>query len=231
MSEAGAELLTRFAAIRAKVDAATRAAGREPASVGLVAVSKIHPYEKIRALYEAGHRDFGENYVQELVEKANRAKVDGLTEIRWHFIGHLQSNKVKMLVPHVFMIHGIGSLRLAEEVSKRAENRRIPALIEVNVDDQESKSGVQISELRPLIEGATRLPGIEIQGLMCIPDPERPNGASEAFRRLAALAADHGLRVLSMGMTADFVDAIAAGSTLVRIGTAIFGERSPREKL
>ena len=232
-----AALLARFRKVRGEIDAAANAAGRARASVRLVAVSKVHPYESIRALYAAGHRDFGENYVQELVEKSERARADGLADIRWHFIGHLQSNQVKVLLPHVAMIHGVGSLRLAEEISKRAaaqetlKNGRIFVLAEVNLDGEESKSGVQISELRDLATSMARLPNLDLKGLMCIPDPARAAGSRDAFRRLAALAADHGLSELSMGMTSDFTDAIAEGATLVRIGTAIFGERSPREKV
>lgn len=218
------ELLARYRAVRGAIDAAAKSEGRVPESVRLVAVSKVHSYAKIRALYDAGHRDFGENYVQELVEKARAAERDGLDGIRWHFIGHLQTNKVKLLVPHVALIHGVGSFRVAEEIAKRA-NRRIPVLIEVNIDGEESKSGVRIPELRPLVERLRALPNLDLRGLMCIPDPKRPAGARDAFRRLAALGADLGFTELSMGMTADFADAIAEGATLVRVGTAIFGER------
>jgi pyridoxal phosphate enzyme (YggS family) len=231
-----AALLARYHAVRTELDSAAKAAGRAATDVRLVAVSKVHPYESIRTLYEAGQRDFGENYAQELIEKAERAQSDDLTEIRWHFIGHLQTNKVKVLLPHVAMIHGVGSLKLAEEISKRSDqfpgkSGRIPVLLEVNVDGQESKSGVQISELRTLATRVRQLPNLNLQGLMCIPDPGRAAGAREAFHRIAALAADLGLPELSMGMTSDFGEAIAERATLVRIGTAIFGERSPREKV
>ena len=230
MTEAAA-LVERYSEIRGRIDAAASACGRRPESVRLVAVSKVHPYWKIKTLYEAGHRDFGENYVQELVEKAEQAKRDGLSEIRWHFIGHLQTNKVKVLLPHVAMIHGVGSLRLGDEISKRVQDRKVPILIEVNVDGQESKSGIQISELRTLAPALSALPNLDLKGLMCIPDPDRPQGTREAFHRIAALGANLQLPELSMGMTSDFSEAIAEGATLVRIGTAIFGERSPREKL
>jgi pyridoxal phosphate enzyme (YggS family) len=228
------DLLRRYSEIRTQVERAAAQAGRTKESVKLIAVSKVQPFEKIEALYHAGHRDFGENYAQELVEKSARARAAGFTEIRWHFIGHLQSNKVKMLLPHTSVIHGVSSLRLAEEISKRAENTPIPVFLEVNVDGEESKSGVQISELRSLAEQVSSLPNIELRGLMCIPDPERAAGPREAFSKLAALERD--LRPftrgeLSMGMTSDFTDAIAEGATCVRIGTAIFGDRSPREKL
>ncbi|MBS1962260.1 MAG: YggS family pyridoxal phosphate-dependent enzyme [Bdellovibrionales bacterium] len=226
-------IVERYRKIVERIAEAARAAKRDPAGVRLVAVSKTHPYAAVRALYDVGHRDFGENYVQELVEKAEAARADGLTDIRWHFIGHLQTNKVKVLVPHAAMIHGVDSAKLAEEIAKRAEAAnlgKIPILLEVNVDGQESKSGVQISELRNLAASVSRIGGVDLQGLMCIPDPNRPAGAREAFRRVAVLGADLGMREFSMGMTADFFDAIAEGATLVRVGTAIFGERSPREK-
>jgi pyridoxal phosphate enzyme (YggS family) len=223
-------MLTRYRAIRSKIEAAAASAGRDPATVRLVAVSKTHPFDKIEALYHAGQRDFGENYVQELVEKAKRAREQGLSEIRWHFIGHLQTNKVKVLLPEVALIHGISSLRLAQEIAKRAATlgRRARGLIEVNVDGEESKSGASISEVRSLAEAIAKLPEIELGGLMCIPDPNRAGGPRESFRRLATLEVE--LRPLtqgelSMGMTSDFESAIAEGSTLVRVGTAIFGER------
>lgn len=224
MGSTDTALVDRYRAIAAKI----------PPTVTLVAVSKTHPFEKIASLYAAGHRDFGENYVQELLEKAKLARERGMNDIRWHFIGHLQTNKVKALLPEVSLIHGVDSERLATEISKRTQpGKKTPILLEVNIDSQESKSGVGISELRKLAEHASRLPGVEVLGLMCIPDPNREEGSLEAFRRLSALEAD--LRpltrgVLSMGMTSDFEKAIAAGSTLVRVGTAIFGEREKRSE-
>jgi PLP dependent protein len=230
-TSASHSLLSNYSKILAEVKTAAVLNNREPSSIQLVAVSKVHPYEKIKILYEKGQRDFGENYVQELLDKSALAKADGLGEIRWHFIGHLQTNKVKALLPHVFMIHGVGSFKLAQEISKRSNGLQISALVEVNLDSEESKSGVQISELRELVEASKSLPGIKIQGLMCIPNPERQGGPGEAFRQLGSLAAELGLSELSMGMTADFPEAIAHGATLIRVGSAIFGERSPREKL
>ncbi len=228
------DLLQRYENIRSEVSRAAERVGRSPNSVNLIAVSKFQPFEKIQALYHAGHRDFGENYAQELIEKAAHAETAGLKEIRWHFIGHLQSNKVKLILPVTSTIHGISSLRLAEEIAKRAGNQPVSVFIEVNLDGEKSKSGIQISELRPLAEEISRLTGVVLRGLMCIPDPGRAAGARAAFNELAAL--ERGLLPftrgdLSMGMTSDFSDAISEGATHVRIGTAIFGERSPREKL
>lgn len=224
-------LLKRYQIISDEINAAAIAAGRDPDSVRLVAVSKTHSFESIKTLYKAGQRDFGENYVQELIEKSERAKNEGLDEIRWHFIGHLQTNKVKSLLSHASLIHGVGSLRLAEEIEKRAAGQKISVLIEVNLDQENTKSGAPISELPGLVHAILKLKHIELKGLMCIPDPNRPGGAPGAFQHLSTLAKSLGLKELSMGMTSDFKDAITQGATWVRIGAAIFGERSPREKL
>ncbi len=226
-------LASRWQKIKTELEVAARTAGREPSAVRLIAVSKTHPFESIRTLYLAGQRDFGENYVQELAEKSALAVAAGLSEIRWHFIGHLQTNKVKALLPVVYAIHGVDSVKLAAEISKRSE-RDIPIFLEVNLDAEESKSGIQISELRKVAETVSLLPRLKILGLMAIPNPASTAGASDAFRRLAKLEKDLRpvtARELSMGMTSDFREAIAEGSTYVRVGTAIFGERSPREKL
>lgn len=226
-------VLERWQKIQSEVGTALKSSGRLPGSARLIAVSKTHPFEAIRPLYEAGQRDFGENYVQELQEKAAAARAAGFSDIRWHFIGHLQTNKVKALLPHIYAIHGVNSMKLAAEISKRAE-RTTPVFLEVNIDAEESKSGIQISDLRKIAEKTATLPKLKILGLMCIPDPSRPEGSHAAFRRLSEL--EKSLRPLtngelSMGMTSDFGDAIREGATWIRIGTAIFGKRSPREKL
>lgn len=231
MTELGIE--DRWKKITVEIKSALRTAGRAENSAHLIAVSKTHSFEKIKILYEAGQRDFGENYVQELLEKAVLAAAAGLSEIRWHFIGHLQTNKVKVLLPNIYAIHSVDSMKLASEISKRAE-RVIPIFLEVNIDAEESKSGIQISELRKVTEEIATLPKLKLLGVMGIPDPLRAEGVRGAFHRLAALEAD--LRPLtqgelSMGMTTDFREALAEGATYIRVGTAIFGERSPREKL
>ncbi len=228
------ELVQRYRDIRDEVAMTASSAGRDPMAVKLVAVSKTHSFEKIRELYLEGHRDFGENYSQELFAKAAQAKAEGLAEIRWHFIGHLQTNKIKTLVPWVTLFHGVNSVRVFEEIEKRAEGRKLSTLIEVNIDGEESKSGVRIAELRELAIAAASFPSVEVRGLMVIPDPTRAEGARPAFKKVAELASELGRLTrgeLSMGMTSDFKDAIAEGATYVRIGTAIFGDRSPREKL
>jgi len=214
----------RIATIRSRVDAACLAAGRDPGEVRLVAVSKTKPASAIREAYAAGHRDFGENYAQELRDKA--LELADLPDIRWHFIGHLQRNKVKYVVGAQAAIHAVDRLKLAKEIAKRGPGSAV--LVEVNVGGEASKSGVAIGEALGLCRGIHALDGVELRGLMCIPPP----GESQGFERMAALAAEgraEGLPLdaLSMGMSGDFEDAIAHGATLIRVGTAIFGARNP----
>jgi len=208
-----------------------------PGSVTLVAVSKTHPAEAIREAYAAGQRDFGENYAQEWRDKA--AALSDLRDLVWHFIGALQTNKVKVVVgrpeegqdsPHVAWIHAIDRMSLAEEVSRRSHRRGATTrvLLEVNVAGEASKSGCAPADIPRLAEAVARMPGLSLRGLMCIPPAEgdpRPH-----FAALRALRDSLDLRLpdLSMGMSSDYADAIAEGSTLVRVGTAIFGARPPR---
>jgi pyridoxal phosphate enzyme (YggS family) len=194
----------------------------------LIAVSKTQPVEAIEALYRLGHRDFGENYVQELVAKARELDLKGFRGIRWHFIGHLQTNKVKMLLPHVYAVHSVDSEKLIYELGKRVEitSPALPVFVEVNVSKQESKSGVppeRVSDLVDLIRTQTML---KLEGLMAIPDPDRAD-LTAPFKQLKALRDE--LRAgpsLSMGMTSDFEAALKEGATHVRVGTAIFGARN-----
>ncbi len=208
-----------------------------PENVTLVAVSKTHPAESIREAYAAGQRHFGENYAQEWRDKA--AALSDLRDVVWHFIGALQTNKVKYVVgraeegpdsPRVTWIHTVDRLALAEEVSKRSQRRATATrvLLEVNVAGEVSKSGCAPADLPRLAEAAARLPGLALRGLMCIPPAEgdpRPH-----FAALRALRDRLGLPLpdLSMGMSGDYEAAIAEGSTLVRVGTAIFGARAPK---
>lgn len=220
-------LEARYRSVRERFEAALMNAGRPADSAELIAVSKTHPFEKIEALYRLGQRDFGENYVQELVEKAQMAETRGLSEIRWHMIGHLQTNKVKQLLPYVSMIHSLDSKKLAFEIEKRAE-RPVPVTVEINLDAQGSKSGVSIDALPELVSELATLRKVEAFGLMCIPNPERAGGAADAFRTLRSLESRFHppfRGILSMGMTADFELALANGATHVRVGTAIFGAR------
>jgi len=223
--------------VRSRLDRAARAAGRDPASVTLVAVSKTHPPEAIRAAFAAGQLDFGENYAQELERK--RRELADLPGIRWHFIGALQSNKAKLVLPSV-LVHALDRDSVAEALARRAAPAgcEISALAEVNLAGEASKSGLPPAELPAALERWERLPGLRLRGLMCIPPPADDAGANRPwFRRLRELrdslhARHPGLELLSMGMTADFETAIAEGATHVRVGTAIFGARdaTPPEK-
>ncbi len=223
-----AELASALAAVRARIAAACASCGRDPASVELVAVGKTQPVEAVRAAYAAGQRVFGENYVQELVAKA--AACADLEGLRWHFIGHLQRNKVREVVPRIHALHSLDSVRLVEAVSvARAASDAVGALpcyLEVNVAGEAQKEGVPPSGVGALLAAAAVAPGVEVVGLMTVaPLVDDPEDARPVFRALRELASAHGLRELSMGMTNDFEVAIEEGATLVRVGRAIFGER------
>ena len=203
----------RIAAIRAELPA------RGPRGAG----SKTQPAEAIREAYAAGQRDFGENYAQEWRDKAD-ALAD-LADLRWHFIGGLQTNKVKYLAGRVAAIHTVDRVELAREISKRfvAKGAVARVYLEVNVGGEASKSGCAPDEVPALAAAVRALPAIEVVGLMAIPPPEedpRPH-----FRTLRALRDRLGLAGLSIGMSADWRVAVEEGSTCVRVGTAIFGER------
>lgn len=209
-------------AVRERIARACDAAGRDPGEVALVAVSKTKSADDVRAAYDAGQRLFGENYVQELEEKAQALRsCEGL---RWHFIGHLQRNKAKDVVPIVSCIETVDSARLADAIAKRVEGGgRIEVMLQVNVAREPQKSGCLPEELGALVTHVRGLEGLTLRGLMTVPpalDDPRPH-----FRALRALATEHALRDLSMGMSADLEAAIAEGATIVRVGTAIFGSR------
>jgi pyridoxal phosphate enzyme (YggS family) len=194
--------------------------------VTLVAVSKTQPAGAIREAYAAGQRDFGENYVQEWREKAEAlADLPGLA---WHFIGSLQTNKVKYLAGRVSMVHTVDREELGREVAKRWEKAgaRARVLVEVNLGREASKGGCAAADVPVLVERLRALPALDVAGLTCIPPPEedpRPH-----FRELRALRDRLGLAELSMGMSGDYPVAIEEGATIVRVGTAIFGERARR---
>ena len=225
-----------LARVRERIAGAARAAGRVPADVVLMAVSKTFPAERIRAAYAAGQCLFGENRVQEFATKA--AELEGLSGADVHLIGHLQSNKAAKAAELFSAIDSVDSLRLAEklDVAARERAQSLPVLLELNLGGEESKSGLapDSPELEALLAAAPRLERLAIRGLMSIPPfTEDPEGARPYFRRLRELrdrlAARHlprvALDVLSMGMSHDFEVAIQEGSTCVRLGTAIFGER------
>jgi pyridoxal phosphate enzyme (YggS family) len=194
--------------------------------VRLVAVSKSQPAEAIREAYDAGQRDFGENYVQEWREKAEA--LDGLAGLAWHFIGSLQTNKVKYLAGRVALVHTVDREELGREIAKRWEKAgaRARVLVEVNLGGEASKGGCAAGAVPSLVELLRALPALDVAGLTCIPPPEedpRPH-----FRELRALRDRLGLVELSMGMSGDYPVAIEEGATIVRVGTAIFGERARR---
>ncbi len=196
-----------------------------PPAVTLVAVSKTQPAAALREAYAAGQRDFGENYAQEWREKAD-ALAD-LPDLVWHFIGSLQTNKVKVLAGRVAFVHTVDRVALAQEISRRWAARGATArvFLEVNVGGEASKSGCAPGEVEALAAAARGLPALEVVGLMCIPPPgEDPR---PRFRELRALRDRLGLTGLSMGMSGDYREAVAEGATVVRVGTAIFGERPP----
>lgn len=203
-----------------------------PAHVTLVAVSKTKPAEMIREAYEAGQRDFGENYVQELEEKHKLLPVD----IRWHAIGHLQSNKVKYIAPFVHLIHGVDSLKLLQEINKQGakNNRVINCLLQVYIASEETKFGFDLQECEELIGSSTLsgLPHVKVIGFMGMAsNTDDEAQVRREFKSLKSLfdklkSKNPDLTVLSMGMSSDFKMAIEEGSTMVRIGSSIFGERN-----
>ena len=196
--------------------------------ITLVAVSKTKPVEDILELYDLGHRDFGENYVQELVEKAERLPKD----IRWHFIGHLQSNKVKLITPFIYLIHGVDSLKLLKEIDKQAEKskRHIDCLLQVHIAQEETKFGFDENELFMLEIG--QFANVKIKGLMGMASlSEYVNKIRTEFKHLKTIykklsTLTPQLSILSMGMSADYKIAIEEGSNMVRIGSLLFGERN-----
>lgn len=228
------DLVANLKHVQARIAAAAHGAGRLPEVVTLVAVSKTRPAAEVAAAHAAGARDFGENYVQELADKAT--ELTDLAGLRWHFIGHLQRNKVKYLGRTCTLIHSVDSLRLAEALDERAQRleHRQPILLQVDLAGEATKNGCPIADLAGLVDGVQALPGLDWQGLMTItPLSHDPEAARPYYRQLAELAArlrEQGypaarLRHLSMGMSNDYEIAIAEGATLVRVGTALFGPR------
>ncbi len=227
--------------VRARLASALASAGRASNSARLIAVSKFQPASAIREAYAAGQRDFGENYVQELQQKA--AELADLADLRWHLIGHLQRNKARLVAPIASLVHTVHSVELARELDKRAAGvvltgsrafssgeTRLSTLVEVNVGGEAQKSGCTPAELAEVLQALDDAEHLHLAGLMCVPPhTEEASGGRPFFDELVRLRDAHGgaerLPELSMGMTADLEHAVAAGATLVRVGTAIFGER------
>jgi pyridoxal phosphate enzyme (YggS family) len=216
-----------LAAVRARIDAACRRVGRAPGSVTLMAASKFQPALAIRAAYDAGQREFGENYVQELAQKA--AELADLKELRWHLIGRLQTNKVKDVVRLGCAVQSLDSTRLCDALAQRAAGRRLAVYIQVNISAEPQKAGIGVAELPQLVAAARASGSLDVRGLMAIPrDSDDPEETRAAFRRLRELAAELQLPELSMGMSDDLELAIEEGATMVRVGTAVFGARPAR---
>ncbi len=215
-------------AVRARVDAACERAGRAPAEVTLIAVSKLQPASAVAEAYAAGARDFGENYAQELATKRGEVAADA----RWHFIGRLQRNKAKLVAGQVVLVHAVDSVELAAELGKRAGGAVQPVLLAVNVSGEATKTGSTTGDASSLARAIAGTAGVRLDGLMTMPPPSDDGEASRPyFAALAQLRARLRaelalpLPVLSMGMSGDFEVAIACGATHVRVGTAIFGAR------
>ncbi len=218
--------------VKNNITAACQEAGRAPEEVTLIAVSKTKPVELLREAYDCGCRDFGENKVQELLDKYEVMPKD----IRWHMIGHLQRNKVKYIVDKVALIHSVDSLRLAEEISREAVKKDtcVNILIEVNVAEEETKFGVTCNEVKQLVQDIAKLPNIRVKGLMTIaPFVENAEQNRPIFSKLRKISVDImeenidniTMEILSMGMTGDYAVAVSEGAACVRVGTGIFGVR------
>ncbi len=228
-------LAGRLAEVKEEIASAARRAGRQASDVRLVAVSKTHPAEAVRILAEAGHRDFGESYVQEAIDK--QSALFDISGLQWHFIGGLQSNKAKFVAGAFSLVHSVDSPKLAQALHNRAAARGAvqDVLVQVNLGGELQKRGTCGDDARCLCEAVLALPGLRLRGLMLMPpwdeDPEAVRPWFRGLRELRGrLQTELGvpLAELSMGMTNDFVQAVEEGATLVRVGTKIFGRRPAR---
>lgn len=219
--------------VKNKISITAQNAGKSEKEITLIAVSKTKPVSMLQEVYDLGVRDFGENKVQEIMEKYALLPSD----IRWHMIGHLQRNKVKYIIDKVSLIHSVDSLRLAEEIDKEAKKHQLimPILIQVNIAEEESKFGLSSSEILEEIKKISRLSHIRVKGLMTVaPFVENGEDNRKYFKLIKQLSVDIMnenidnvcMDIISMGMTGDYQTAIEEGSTMVRVGTAIFGERN-----
>ncbi|WP_285128517.1 YggS family pyridoxal phosphate-dependent enzyme [Leclercia adecarboxylata] len=227
------DIAHNLAQVRDKISAAATVCGRSSEEVTLLAVSKTKPASTIAEAIDAGQRMFGENYVQEGVEKIRHFREKGTADLQWHFIGPLQSNKSRLVAEHFDWCHTVDRLRIASRLSEQrpAEMPPLNVLIQINISDENSKSGIALEELEQLADQVAMLPGLRLRGLMAIPAPESDYDRQFAVARQMAVAFEAlktrfpTVDTLSLGMTDDMAAAIAAGSTMVRIGTAIFGAR------
>ncbi|ALZ95209.1 YggS family pyridoxal phosphate enzyme [Leclercia adecarboxylata] len=227
------DIAHNLAQVRDKISAAATRCGRASEEVTLLAVSKTKPASAIAEAIDAGQRMFGENYVQEGVEKIRHFREKGIADLQWHFIGPLQSNKSRLVAEHFDWCHTVDRLRIASRLSEQrpAEMPPLNVLIQINISDENSKSGIALEALDQLADEVAALPGLKLRGLMAIPAPESDYDRQFAVARQMAVAFEAlktrfpTVDTLSLGMTDDMAAAIAAGSTMVRIGTAIFGAR------
>ncbi|UDM37668.1 YggS family pyridoxal phosphate-dependent enzyme [Acinetobacter haemolyticus] len=211
-----------------QIEDACKHARRNVESVQLLAVSKTHPSESLREMYQTGQRAFGENYLQEALDK-----IEALSDldIEWHFIGHVQRNKTKHLAEKFAWVHGVDRLIIAERLSNQREANQaaLNICLQVNIDAQDTKDGCQPGEVAELVKQISQLPHLKLRGLMVIPAPNNPQAFSDAKALFEAVKTEHAhpedWDTLSMGMSGDMQEAIAAGSTMVRVGTALFGAR------
>ncbi|MFV5491816.1 YggS family pyridoxal phosphate-dependent enzyme [Acinetobacter sp. ASP199] len=218
--------------VLAQIHTACQQAGRDEQTVQLLAVSKTHPAEMLAEMYAAGQRSFGENYLQEALDKIE--KLQDL-EIEWHFIGHVQRNKTKHLAEKFDWVHGVDRLIIAERLSSQREDDQAPLNIclQVNIDGQDTKDGCQPEEVADLVAQISQLAKLRLRGLMVIPAPHNTAAFADAKALFEAVKTRHAQPedwdTLSMGMSGDMTEAIAAGSTMVRVGTALFGTRPKKD--
>jgi len=229
----GAAVAAQVAGIRRRLAAAARAARRDPAEITLVAVCKRQPLDRILAVHDCGVRDFGENTAQGL-KATGAALVERGRDVRWHFVGALQSNKINAVLPFRPVVHSLDRLALAEALAKRAAEP-VEVLLQVNLGHEPQKAGADPAATLELAAAVARLPRLALRGLMTLPPVDQdPRPYFTALGRLSAALcateAGRGARELSMGMSDDFEIAIACGATLIRVGTALFGERESKEK-
>ncbi len=235
MTTTATPIAANLAAVRGQIAAACERAGRDPDEVTIVGVTKTHPPAVVEEALAAGLSDIGENRAQELLPKAEALEARGLAP-RWHFIGRLQRNKVRGVLPHLAALHSLGSVRLADEIERRAARLEaaagaralapLPCYLEVNVGGEASKDGIVPEELPDLLREAANRGHIAVAGLMTVaPLVADPEQVRPVFRQLRELAHAHGLEGLSMGMTDDYTVAVEEGATVVRLGRVIFGSR------
>ena len=227
------QIQTNIQKIQNQISLAAESCGRNPETVTLIGVSKRKPVALIEEAITAGHKDFGENYIQEAMDKID---IIGREKAVWHFIGHLQSNKARFAVKYFDLIHTVDKLKLAREISKQAGkiDKIQDILIQINIAEEATKSGAEADQVKDLAGEISELPNVRVKGLMCMPpffdDPElaRPyfRQVSQISRDISAMGLDKvEMAHLSMGMSNDFAVAVEEGATLVRVGTAIFGRR------